>query len=64
MCAVKTDFPFSQTHSPKLLDMRSEKATPLHLAARNGHAEVVRLLIKHGAEINAQTDIGTALHEV
>ena len=36
--------------------------TPLQLAAENGDAVMVRLLIKHGAELNAWTDIGvTAL---
>jgi ankyrin repeat protein len=29
--------------------------TPLHLAARNGHKEVVELLIAAGAEVNAKT---------
>jgi ankyrin repeat protein len=30
--------------------------TPLHLAAMRGHEEVVRILLDHGAEINARDD--------
>ncbi|KAK7805303.1 hypothetical protein U0070_027142 [Myodes glareolus] len=37
--------------------------TPLHLAAKNGHREVIRQLLKAGIEINRQTKTGTALHE-
>ncbi|XP_026211021.1 caskin-2-like isoform X3 [Anabas testudineus] len=37
--------------------------TPLHLAARNGHKDVVRLLLKAGMDINKTTKSGTALHE-
>ena len=37
--------------------------TPLHLASRSGHAEVVRALLEAGAEANAYTTTGvTALH--
>lgn len=28
--------------------------TPLHMAAYEGHSEVVELLLKHGAEVNAK----------
>lgn len=39
-----------------------ENATPLHFAALNGHAEVARLLIQHGAKIDAESKRGrTAL---
>ena len=39
-------------------------ATPLHLAAERGMAEAVHLLIRHGAEVNAQRSNGqTALFE-
>jgi ankyrin repeat protein len=29
--------------------------TPLHLAAREGHLEVVKLLVEHGADLTATT---------
>lgn len=29
------------------------RSTPLHLAAQQGHAEIVKLLIQHGANIEA-----------
>lgn len=35
----------------------------LHLAAKNGHIEVIKLLIQAGIDINRQTKSGTALHE-
>ncbi|XP_077413466.1 caskin-2 isoform X2 [Vanacampus margaritifer] len=37
--------------------------TPLHLAARNGHKDIIGLLLKAGIDINATTKSGTALHE-
>uniref|UniRef100_A0A3B3QK85 CASK interacting protein 2 n=1 Tax=Paramormyrops kingsleyae TaxID=1676925 RepID=A0A3B3QK85_9TELE len=37
--------------------------TPLHLAARNGHKDVIGLLLKAGIDINRTTECGTALHE-
>uniref|UniRef100_A0A8C6T1I2 CASKIN2 n=1 Tax=Neogobius melanostomus TaxID=47308 RepID=A0A8C6T1I2_9GOBI len=37
--------------------------TPLHLAARNGHKDVIRLLLNAGIDINKTTKAGTALHE-
>lgn len=37
--------------------------TPLHLAAKNGHREVIRQLLRAGIEVNRQTKTGTALHE-
>ncbi|XP_071028429.1 caskin-2-like isoform X5 [Oncorhynchus clarkii lewisi] len=37
--------------------------TPLHLAARNGHKDIIRLLLKAGIDINRTTKAGTALHE-
>ena len=37
--------------------------TPLHLASRNGHREVVQELLRVGMDINVRTSRGTALHE-
>ncbi|KAM6951183.1 caskin-2 [Aplochiton taeniatus] len=37
--------------------------TPLHLAARNGHRDIIRLLLKAGIDINKATKSGTSLHE-
>ncbi|KAK6301490.1 hypothetical protein J4Q44_G00275430 [Coregonus suidteri] len=37
--------------------------TPLHLAARNGHKDIIRLLLKAGIDINRTTKAGTSLHE-
>lgn len=38
--------------------------TPMHEAARGGHVETIKLLVKHGADVNAKTfgDGGTALY--
>lgn len=41
------------------VDLKSESGeTPLILATRNGHTEVVRLLLTHSAEINIQSQQG------
>jgi len=37
--------------------------TPLHLASRNGHKQVVEELLRVGLDINVRTSRGTALHE-
>jgi ankyrin repeat protein len=36
--------------------------TALHLAAGEGHLEIVKLLLEHGADVNAKTAYETALH--
>ncbi|XP_056152805.1 caskin-2-like [Lampris incognitus] len=41
----------------------SSSTTPLHLAARNGHRDIIRLLLKAGIDINRVTKAGTSLHE-
>lgn len=48
-------------HLATLSDGRGDQ--PIHHAARNGDTEIVRLLIEHGADMNAQTTYGqTALY--
>ncbi len=39
-------------------------STPLHVAAREGQAGMIRLLVRHGADLEARTEEGrTALHD-
>jgi ankyrin repeat protein len=35
------------------------EGTPLHLAAMRGHADLVARLLEHGADVNAQLNIGS-----
>ncbi|CAN7937244.1 unnamed protein product [Ixodes hexagonus] len=51
----------AQVHS--LQRLATPHHSPLHLAARNGHRQVVRLLLDRGFPVNCRTDGGTALHE-
>ncbi|KAH9373964.1 hypothetical protein HPB48_016611 [Haemaphysalis longicornis] len=51
----------AQAHSVQRL--ATAHHSPLHLAARNGHRQVVRLLLDRGFPVNCRTDTGTALHE-
>ncbi|XP_065071133.1 poly [ADP-ribose] polymerase tankyrase-2-like isoform X2 [Rhopilema esculentum] len=37
-----------------------EKITPLHMAAENGHSDMVTLFLKNGAEVNALDNLGQA----
>ena len=37
--------------------MQQEMITPLHLASREGHCDVVQLLLEKGAELNARTAV-------
>uniref|UniRef100_A0A673NNW4 Caskin-2-like n=1 Tax=Sinocyclocheilus rhinocerous TaxID=307959 RepID=A0A673NNW4_9TELE len=46
-----------------LLEGNGRDNTPLHLAARNGHKDIISLLLKAGIDINRTTKSGTALHE-
>lgn len=39
-----------------VLDGFNDRHTPLLVAAREGHTEIVRLLLKHGADVNAVED--------
>ncbi|XP_039198869.1 caskin-2 isoform X2 [Crotalus tigris] len=56
MCVALLEGQFKDTSDPNY-------TTPLHLAAKNGHKEIIRQLLKAGIEINRQTKTGTALHE-
>jgi ankyrin repeat protein len=38
------------------IDSSDAKRTPLHLAAQRGNLKLVRLLIRHGAKVNAKTE--------
>ncbi|XP_064600796.1 poly [ADP-ribose] polymerase tankyrase-like [Liolophura sinensis] len=38
--------------------MNKSSYQPIHLAVENGHLQVVKVLLKHGANINAQISIG------
>ncbi len=42
----------------------STGGTPLHVAAENGHADIVAVLLAHKAEVNARNNLGqTPLHK-
>uniref|UniRef100_A0A8D2ZIY5 Caskin-2 n=1 Tax=Scophthalmus maximus TaxID=52904 RepID=A0A8D2ZIY5_SCOMX len=43
--------------------LEAPSTTPLHLAARNGHKDIIKLLLKAGIDINRATKAGTSLHE-
>ena len=38
-----------------LLQLRED--TPLHFAATSGHATMVKLLVEHGADVNAKSEV-------
>ena len=51
------------TDAPRLLDRTVERAgqggwTPLHVAVAEGQEEIVRLLVKAGADLSATTEHG------
>ncbi|XP_045778689.1 uncharacterized protein LOC123876461 isoform X3 [Maniola jurtina] len=52
-------------HQYKYPNWRVHKfySTPLHRAAKNGHVEVVQLLLAAGIDPNIRTNSGTPLHE-
>ena len=55
---MRTLFPYTTL-------FRSGLATPLHSAAFNGKLEIARILLDHGASLNAETETReTALHYV
>ncbi|XP_033117767.1 uncharacterized protein LOC117117549 isoform X2 [Anneissia japonica] len=49
--------------APPRTPMNVNMHTPLHLAAKNGHSDVIRVLLESGVDINMETHNGTALHE-
>lgn len=49
--------------TPQLDNLDNERTTCLHLAARNGHVDIIKLLLEAGVDINRQTLQGTCLHE-
>lgn len=56
-----------RAHSELLLPLKCENTqfhhSPLHLASRNGHRDVVEVLLAAGCNVNLLTPNGTALHE-
>ncbi len=56
-----------RAHGELLLPLRMETTnfhhSPLHLASRNGHKDVVKVLLAAGCNVNLLTANGTALHE-
>ncbi len=57
-------FRWSWASSPgKLFPKEFNTATPLHIAARGGHSQVVRMLLDYGASIDdLDSGLGTPLH--
>ncbi|XP_041134296.1 caskin-1-like [Polyodon spathula] len=59
----------SSSMSAALLEPKPGETTdpnstsPLHQAAKNGHIDIIRLLLQAGIDINRLTHAGTALHE-
>lgn len=52
-----------QSESANILNMRSSGKTALHVAAHQGHIEIVKLLLQSGASVNAKDNDGdTCLH--
>ncbi|XP_052791333.1 caskin-2-like isoform X3 [Mya arenaria] len=44
-------------------DLAENRPTCLHLAAKNGHSDIIRLLLQGGMNVNRSTPQGTCLHE-
>jgi hypothetical protein len=66
VCGLHTIVELLVIEHPRCLHTRSfhDGSTALHLASREGHAEITRFLIGHGADATAEDDCGsTSLHE-
>jgi hypothetical protein len=49
--------------NPSIMRTRAEKSCPLvYLAARSGHVDVIQMLLRHGADVNARGNGSSALH--
>jgi ankyrin repeat protein len=48
--------PLRRGANPNVKDERDQ--IPLHIAAAEGHTEIVKLLLEHGAEVNTQDKDG------
>ncbi|XP_067941655.1 caskin-2-like isoform X2 [Watersipora subatra] len=53
----------SLLHNRTDLITDNKRSTPLHLAARGGFTDIIRLLLDASVDMNCQTHQGTALHE-
>ncbi|KAL0963000.1 hypothetical protein UPYG_G00348200 [Umbra pygmaea] len=51
------------SHPNLMSSHETQRHTPLHLAARNGHHSAVHTLLEAGMDINCKTESGSALHE-
>ncbi|XP_070580993.1 LOW QUALITY PROTEIN: caskin-2-like [Ptychodera flava] len=54
-CSALLDAPPNVTQKPQ--------HTPLHLAAKNGHLDIIKTLLLAGIDVNRETLSGTGLHE-
>ncbi|KAL5021726.1 hypothetical protein ScPMuIL_000881 [Solemya velum] len=71
-CAASSPFPkrkqvveYLVRNRANLNDKNTEYLTPLHVAADKAHYDVMDVLLKHGAKVNALDGLGqTALHRV
>ena len=59
VCINETKWdPIRQSWGNAYTSAEEERITPLHLAAKDNHVEVVKYLISQGADVNAETTWG------